>query len=330
MIVEDVLKALGLEYKVNSKGEYIAPCPFARWTHEDGDDKHPSFGILPVSADDFVFNCFTCGLKGNSYTFFAYAEKYGLRVYGLKKERKYVRKEYEELVFGKSANACTYTLQSLEYPYEPMYHRYLEKRGIRKETASNFKLSYDGKKRAIVLPTISVVKFDPTKFGKEIPMEAVKFGVVGWSYRFIDKKGYIHIPGFPRNKALFGEHLCFKREGDVIVRRGGDIILVEGFFDAMRLRQIGYNACAIMGTVLSEAQALRVLNFLCSDLRQRVCIFMDGDLAGYQASETLKRVIGDRYKSFSIKTPPGFDPADLTDDDLKEILNKYEVEPSQY
>ena len=48
------------------RGWIRSSCPLAPWTHESGEDRHPSFGVkIPeVSSEVPCFTCFTCGHSG--------------------------------------------------------------------------------------------------------------------------------------------------------------------------------------------------------------------------------------------------------------------------
>lgn len=58
--LERVASLLSRNYKPVGTSWVMLSCPLAEWTHPDGDDKRPSFGVSPVG-----FNCFTCGIKGH-------------------------------------------------------------------------------------------------------------------------------------------------------------------------------------------------------------------------------------------------------------------------
>lgn len=66
MIKEKVLYLLSLAGISNTKdtGDSIMiSCPFSRWTHKNGSDRKPSFGIR-YGNDISIYNCFSCGESG--------------------------------------------------------------------------------------------------------------------------------------------------------------------------------------------------------------------------------------------------------------------------
>lgn len=300
-LVERVLDMIGVKkYKISSSGVYIFSCPFARWTHEGGDDRHPSFGMKPLGDDDFLFNCFACGAKGNSYKFFKLASQYGLLHYVNNKF--YKVKSYEEAYFGRPD---VVDIQMNEVNYDKIrdklfrYHKYLMERGVGKEVASRFALGYDEEKRAIIFPAISNER-----------------KVVGWSYRFVDEKKYLHSNSFPRGKFLYGEHLV----GDA-----GDCVVVEGFFDVLRVYQAGYQVVGLLGTSCTKAQFVRLINMLPPSVDGRIILFLDGDSAGVIAAKKIYDEYSSLYKIVVIDDLISQDPSDLSEEQLNEIFSKYNV-----
>lgn len=66
--IESFLRILGVENITvdEERGWVRSSCPLARWTHESGTDRKPSFGIKAVDAetDAPYFHCFACGSTG--------------------------------------------------------------------------------------------------------------------------------------------------------------------------------------------------------------------------------------------------------------------------
>lgn len=300
-LVEEVIGMLGIrKYRISSSGNYVMSCPFARWTHSDGDDRHPSFAMKPFGYDDFLFNCFACGLKGNSYKFYRYASQYG--ILNVSRGLRYTPKSFEEVYFGKAVEADM-KLEGVNYDEIKdvlmRYHDYLDRRGISEEVAMRFRLGYDERKDAIVFPAISV-----------------ESEIVGWSYRLVGVKRYIHSVGFPRGKFLYGEHL---------IGSSGDCVVVEGFFDVLKVFQAGYQVVGLLGTVCTKTQMTRLLNMLPVDPNGRIVVFFDGDAAGTIAAHKFFEQYSSLYKIVVIKDLVGLDPSDLSEEAINDILKKYEV-----
>ena len=59
---------------------------------------------------------------------------------------------------------------------------------------------------------------------------------------------YLFPPGFRKSQVVFDFH----RAVEAVARRGGVAIVVEGFFDCLKVHQAGYgNVVALMGASLS-------------------------------------------------------------------------------
>jgi DNA primase len=94
------------------------------------------------------------------------------------------------------------------------------------------------------------------------------------------------------------------------------VILVEGFFDTMRLYQAGYRrVVALMGSSLSEAQEeLLTLHF------ESVIVMLDGDEAGQAASKDCLLRLGRRIMTGSISLPESHQPDQLPTEEIQNLL----------
>ena len=114
--------------------------------------------------------------------------------------------------------------------------------------------------------------------------------------------------GFHRDFFLFGEHL---------VERGDTGYLVEGHFDAMYLRQMGYgNAVATMGSHLSGIQVEK-----CVIMFNEVVIFPDGDQAGGEAALRWEHALKGRVPVAVADCVPEMDPDNYDEDQLEDLLS---------
>jgi 5S rRNA maturation endonuclease (ribonuclease M5) len=177
------------------------------------------------------------------------------------------------------------------------------RRKMSRSTLALWELSWQSYKRRIVIPVrdwdgnlVAITgrcldKYDPEK-DKWCPEQEPKF---------------LHSKGFKRDYFLFGEHL---------VQRGETGILVEGHFDAMYLRQMGYpNAVAVMGSHLSQVQTEKVLTMF-SD----VIIFPDGDEAGGHAAEKWEYALKGRTDVRVLTVHTDRDPDDYDEEELEELM----------
>lgn len=131
------------------------------------------------------------------------------------------------------------------------------------------------------------------------PSELV--GVAGRALQAAPPDGvpkYLLSPGFQKAKYLFNAPSAFAAARSEV--KGGDsstLYLVEGFLDALRLRALGMNAVALMGTSLSDGQ-FELLKHFVESLPQskaefELSIFLDNDRAGFAGADRLvRRLLG--------------------------------------
>jgi DNA primase len=68
------------------------------------------------------------------------------------------------------------------------------------------------------------------------------------------------------------------------------VIVVEGFFDAMKVHQAGHdNVVALMGSTLSQRQS-----DLLTDRFEAVTLMLDGDPPGRPAADMIEKALGSR------------------------------------
>lgn len=94
------------------------------------------------------------------------------------------------------------------------------------------------------------------------------------------------------------------------------VLLVEGFFDTMKLYQAGYRrVVALMGSSLSQAQEdLLIKHF------ESVIVMLDGDDAGRKASDQCLTRLGKRACVRVISLPENCQPDQLSTEDLQNLL----------
>ena len=79
--------------------------------------------------------------------------------------------------------------------------------------------------------------------------------------------------GFKKSQELFNYHRAIASEDEA------PIVVVEGFFDAMKLHQAGYEkVVALMGSSLSKMQEQMLCRL--SETDERIILFLDGDESG--------------------------------------------------
>jgi DNA primase len=170
------------------------------------------------------------------------------------------------------------------------YHPYLESRGISKELAAKFGIG-----------------FFPGKGSMEgrivIPIRDENGALVAYAGRSVNgtEPRYKLPAGFQKSLVLYNR---FAVTGDAVV-------IVEGFFDCIRVSAAGFPCVALMGSTLSEAQE-KLLTF------KRIVLLLDGDEAGKAGTaEILPRLAKHHYvRTVEIAGQPD----SLTVDEIKTLI----------
>ncbi len=184
-------------------------------------------------------------------------------------------------------------------------HPYLtEERGLTPETIIDFGIGYCSK--GMMADRIA------------IPIHNVKGEVVAYAGRFIGAppegaSKYKLPPGFRKSQELFNI--------DRAVREWPDkpFVIVEGFFDCMKLHQHGYRrSVALMGSTLSAAQEELIRQF--TDSKSHVIVMLDENEAGKAGREDiacrLSKFCFVRVHQFS---RPDMEPEHLTAEEVQQL-----------
>ena len=117
--------------------------------------------------------------------------------------------------------------------------------------------------------------------------------------------------GFHKRQELYNLHRAIATE-----QRG--LIVVEGYFDAMKVHQAGYPfVVALMGSSLSEEQE-RLLVAHAS----MVLLMLDGDEAGHKATDEIMLRLGGQVWVKSVRVPDGKQPDQMSGGELEVLLQK--------
>jgi DNA primase len=113
--------------------------------------------------------------------------------------------------------------------------------------------------------------------------------------------------GFEKARVLFNAHR---------VAGASTVVLVEGFFDAIRLHGLGIPALALMGTAISEAQIalLREMGV------RRAVLVMDGDEEGQAVVPDMVAALTPALFVHAVTLPEDADPASIPEADLQQAL----------
>jgi DNA primase len=191
-------------------------------------------------------------------------------------------------------------------------HPYLaQDRGLTLETIIDFGLGYFTGEKGLMVGRIV------------IPISNPKGEVVAYAGRLPgappdkDIPKYKLPPGFKKSLELFNIDRAIKEPSDK------PLVIVEGFFDAIKLHQLGWRkVVALMGSDMSAAQEELVRQ--CTNAASRVLVMLDEDDAGRAGRDDIAVRLS---KSCFVKThvfdQPNMQPEHLSAEDLQEILEGF-------
>src|ERR1039458_3517927 len=185
-------------------------------------------------------------------------------------------------------------------------HPYLlEQRGLTLETIVDFGIGFCSK--GMMADRIA------------IPIHNVEGEVVAYAGRFPGEPGedipkYKLPPGFRKSQELFNIDRAVKEPADM------PLIIVEGFFDAMKLHQHGCRkVVALMGSTMSAAQEQLIRQH--TNSRSHVIVMLDENEAGQAGREDiacrLSKFCFVRVHQFS---QPDMEPEHLTAEEVQQLM----------
>ena len=240
MKVDELLQEKRIDYKVSGR-DYVVKC-----LNPDHEDTNPSMRIDNITG---IFNCFSCGFKGNLFTHFGAAANF------LEIKRQKLKTSIEE----KRSASVGFEFPKGFLPYKGNW------RGIQPETYKHFDafMHHDSQFNGrIVFPirdiTGKVVAFN----GRHMTMTEIP--------KYLIYPPQAKLPLYPSNAKPIK----------------GKVILVEGIFDMVNLWDKGLtNAICCFGTKNIDIEKLSILKM---QNIEAVDIMFDGDNAGQEAAEDLK------------------------------------------
>lgn len=312
MIPDDVVDRVRNETDpVSLIGEYVklkrmgtshrGPCPFHH-------GKNPNFAV-----SDNGYYCFKCGEKGDVFTFVQkhlgmsfvesvkfVGEKSGIEVREV--TRRPEEKDVREPLWEANAIAADFFKTQLwESPEGKVARDYLSSRGIGQMAAERFGIGYAPRDGAEMRESLRALGFDDDRqlaaglvVSKQdrpelrarfrgrlmIPIYDVQNHVVGFGGRIlgVGEPKYLNSSEseiFAKRTLLYG--LNWAKQA---ARKADRLIIVEGYFDAIRLMLAGIEeVVAPMGTALTEQQASTIRKYT-----KNVLLLYDSDQAGLKAT----------------------------------------------
>lgn len=356
--VEEILQAAHIEEVV---GEFltlkkrganlIGCCPFHN-------EKTPSFSVNPARN---IFKCFGCGKAGDSAKFLmehehlSYPEalRYLAKKYNIKVEEKalsadeLMAQSKREQMFNINDFANKYFVNSLWNSEEgsTVGLAYFRERGFMNPIIERFQLGYcptpnDAFAKYAVQNGYSkelLLEMGLCKDGSKglydfyhgrvmFPIHNITGKVIGFGGRtlFTDKAiaKYFNSPEneiYKKKDTLYG--ICFAKNA---ISKEDNCILVEGYFDVLRMHQIGIeNVVASSGTSLTMEQIRLVKRYT-----KNITMLYDGDSAGVHAAiRGTDMILSEGMNVRVVLLPPEHDPdtfgKDYPADEVKAYLKDH-------
>jgi DNA primase len=195
-----------------------------------------------------------------------------------------------------SNKPLTFNLQNIDYA-----HSYLKERGVTEETAQIFGVGFFPGKGSMHDRIV-------------IPIHNAQGELVAYAGRSIDgsEPRYKFPTGFHKSRELYNVHR---------VRDEVSVVLVEGFFDCMRVTEAGFPCVALMGCTMSDAQEELIREHFA-----HVVVMLDGDEAGRGATENIgERLRRAVYQVDMVALVDGVQPDQLSTKELQRQLTLLQV-----
>ncbi|HID11739.1 MAG TPA: DNA primase, partial [Candidatus Latescibacteria bacterium] len=308
-------------------------CPFHT-------ERTPSLSVNPELG---IFHCFGCGVGGDVFGFLMkiegisfyealrrLADRYGIPL------PKAPQEEGTEALYQANAFAEEFYRKLLwENPAGDRARKYLEERGIGRGVAERFGLGYappgwEGLVRAassrgirpevleragLALRRRSGGYYDRFRDRLTFPIHNPAGRPVAFGARVLGEgePKYLNSPETPiyhKGRVLYG--IAQAREA---VRREGEVVVVEGYMDLLRLFSARIeNAVAVAGTAFTPHQAQLLRRYA-----ERVVLCFDADRAGSEAALRGGGVLLEAGLEVRIvELPPGHDPDSFVRDEGRE------------
>ncbi|TEU12787.1 MAG: DNA primase [Anaerolineales bacterium] len=302
----DIVEFIGSYVPLQKAGRnFKALCPFHT-------EKTPSFIVF---AETQSWHCFgACSTGGDIFGFAMrqenmtfsealrfLAERAGVSLRPLDGEEAKRKDEIDRLRAVNSAAAQHYHRVLMAAPAGESAVRYLEGRGVSRETMATFQLGYavddwhdleqhlrragisqpDMLAAGLLSESDSGNVYDRFRGRLVFPIRDVRGQVIGFAGRVLDDSvpKYLNSPQtslFDKGSVLYGIDLARRS-----IRETGRVIIVEGYMGVIVLQQCGVpNVVACMGTALTERQ-LRILK----PMTEVLILALDADTAGRLATE---------------------------------------------
>lgn len=325
----DIVQIVGEYVNLKRQGtDFRGPCPFHQGTHRN-------FSVSPKKR---MYYCFVCHEGGDVFHFLQkrlgmewpaavkmVGEKSGVEVREVDSRRQ--GPDPREPIWEINATAASYFQKIIwDDPLGESAREYLSQRDVSREVADQFGIGFAPREIGLLRNYMNTLGFDEKRLvdaGLLVPGEdgseprprfrgRLMFPILDSMGRNIGFGGRLLGPGepkylnspessvFSKGKTLYGLHLA---KNDV--RREDRVLVVEGYFDVVRLMAAGVTTVvAAMGTALTDAHA-----GMLRKLTKNVFLLYDSDKPGLKATfrsgdELLRQGVSVRV----VTLPEGEDP----------------------
>ena len=301
--MEQILGRYGVKLKESGK-ELRGRCPIHQG---DGTDS------FHANTEKNAFHCFSCQAKGNVLDLVAAIEKCSVRDAALKLKDWFpvsasgstlapngkpvadsqLAKKEEVGERGEPNKPLGFQLKGITFA-----HPYLAQRGIDPETAEYFGVGLFTGKGSMSGRIV-------------IPIENEKGELVAYAGRSVDgsEPKYKLPAGFKKGQVLYNLARVLEENST------GTVVLVEGFFDCMKVVLAEHACVALMGCSMSGDQEEQLV----AHFRQ-VVVMLDGDEAGRKAAGEIGGRLVHKVWVRVVDLPDGKQPDQLSTAELQAVL----------
>jgi DNA primase len=325
----DIVEIVGQTVPLRRVGRnWMGVCPF----HQE---KTPSFS---VNAERQFYHCFSCKVGGDVFKYVMETEKVGfVEAVELLSRRANIPIPERRGVAQGARGPLLEALDAAASAYESWLgdpsvgggaRAYLERRGITRETQREFRIGFAPPGWDNLVPRLrgrfsdeSLIEarlagrkegarslYDWFRNRLMVPLVAPGGAVLGFGARTMgdDNPKYLNSPESPvyhKSQFLFALEQARKH-----VKPDGEVVVVEGYFDAIAMHQAGIrNTVATSGTALTADHARQVRR-----LARGVALTYDGDTAGQDAMlRSLGVLLAEGLDVAVVDLPAGDDPDTL-------------------
>lgn len=294
--VKSVIKSLGLNIVGETSNDYLCFCPFHSNRHTSS---------FSVSREKGAYICFNpaCGESGTLIELVnkvLHKNEFEAIRYIASQETESVGNFDEALkdILEDKPDFVEFSDQTLKDLHVNLLGskdaiEYFASRGINSTSLEYFSLGYSPKQNMVIVPVHSP--------------DGMPVGLVG---RSILEKKFKNSTNLPRSKTMFNIHRAKKI--------GGQVIIVESAFDAIRVNQAGFpNVVATLGGHISKDN-LGLLNRYFN----KITIMTDSDLAGRELGFNIagklrnKDILWASYEYGKIYPHGAKDAGDMTEEEI--------------